>query len=550
MSVFDFEKEDTQLLHGGQEPDPTTGSRAVPIHQTTSYVFRDTDHARDLFALAEPGNIYTRIMNPTTDAFEKRVALLEDGTAAVGVASGMAAITYSILNVAKSGDEIVADSNLYGGTHNLFEHTLPRFGINVQLVDGSKPEEVKAAITDKTKAVFAETITNPSLNVTDIEAISDIAHAANIPLIVDNTFAPKFAKPLQWGADIIIHSATKWIGGHGTSIGGVVVDGGRFNWANGNFPDFTEPDESYGGVRYADLGPVAFATRLRVQLLRDIGAALSPHNAFAFLQGLETLHVRIERHNENALQVARFLEQHPQVDWVNFPGLESHPSHELAKKYFSSGFGSVITFGIKGGLEAGKKLINNIDLWSHVANVGDAKSLIIHPASTTHQQLSEEALQESGVSEELVRLAVGLEDIDNIIATLDEAIQVATGEGKVEQTEEDAIEWLLHSPFDRSNGLRQKVIAVSGTANTFEKAEQLAKNGFLVVDIDKVSSENKVDALFTDQSTVKNNVQAPIVWSESTVEVDGTQAAVIQDKDLLEEAVRIKSRKTKQSIRA
>lgn len=550
MSVFDFEKEDTQLLHGGQEPDPTTGSRAVPIHQTTSYVFRDTDHARDLFALAEPGNIYTRIMNPTTDAFEKRVALLEDGTAAVGVASGMAAITYSILNVAKSGDEIVADSNLYGGTHNLFEHTLPRFGINVQLVDGSKPEEVKAAITDKTKAVFAETITNPSLNVTDIETISDIAHAANIPLIVDNTFAPKFAKPLQWGADIIIHSATKWIGGHGTSIGGVVVDGGRFNWANGKFPDFTEPDESYGGVRYADLGPVAFATRLRVQLLRDIGAALSPHNAFAFLQGLETLHVRIERHNENALQVARFLEQHPQVDWVNFPGLESHPSHELAKKYFSSGFGSVITFGIKGGLEAGKKLINNIDLWSHVANVGDAKSLIIHPASTTHQQLSEEALQESGVSEELVRLAVGLEDIDNIIATLDEAIQIATGEGKVEQTEEDAIEWLLHSPFDRSNGLRQKVIAVSGTATTFEKAEQLAKNGFLVVDIDKVSSENKVDVLFTDQSTVKNNVQAPIVWSESTVEVDGNQAAIIQDKDLLEEAVRIKSRKTKQSIKA
>lgn len=547
MSAFDFEKEDTQLLHGGQEPDPTTGSRAVPIHQTTSYVFRDTDHARDLFALAEPGNIYTRIMNPTTDAFEKRVALLEDGTAAVGVASGMAAITYSILNVAKSGDEIVADSNLYGGTHNLFEHTLPRFGINVQLVDGSKPDEVQAAITDKTKAVFAETITNPSLNVTDIETISDIAHAANIPLIVDNTFAPKFAKPLQWGADIIIHSATKWIGGHGTSIGGVVVDGGRFNWANGKFPDFTEPDDSYGGVRYADLGPVAFATRLRVQLLRDIGAALSPHNAFAFLQGLETLHVRIERHNENALQVARFLEQHPQVDWVNFPGLETHPSHELAKKYFASGFGSVITFGIKGGLEAGKKLINNIDLWSHVANVGDAKSLIIHPASTTHQQLSEEALQESGVSEELVRLAVGLEDIDNIIATLDEAIQVATGEGVVEQTEEDAIEWLLHSPFDRSNELRQKVIAVSGTANTFEKVQKLTKNGFLVVDIENVSSENTVDVLFTDQSTVNNNVRAPIVWSEGTVEVDGNQAAIIQGKDILEEAVRIKSRKTKQS---
>src|SRR5699024_3720098 len=460
MSSFNFDKQDTILLHGGQEPDPTTGSRAVPIHQTTSYVFRDTDHARDLFALAEPGNIYTRIMNPTTDAFEQRVALLEDGSAAVGVASGMAAITYSILNVASSGDEIVADSNLYGGTHNLFEHTLPRFGIKVHLVDSTKSEEVKAAITDKTKAVFAETITNPSLNVTDIETISDIAHERHIPLIVDNTFAPKFAKPLQWGADIVIHSATKWIGGHGTSIGGVVVDGGRFDWANGNFPDFTEPDESYGGVRYADLGPVAFATRLRVQLLRDIGAALSPHNAFAFLQGLETLHVRIERHNENALQVAHFLEKHPQVEWVNFPGLKNHPSHELAKKYFSSGFGSVITFGIKGGLEAGKKLINNIELWSHVANVGDAKSLIIHPASTTHQQLSEEALEESGVSEELVRLAVGLEDIDNIIATLDSAIQIATGEGVIEQTEADAIEWLFHSPFDRSAGLRQKVIAV------------------------------------------------------------------------------------------
>lgn len=548
MTTFNFEKEDTQLLHGGQEPDPTTGSRAVPIHQTTSYVFRDTDHARDLFALAEPGNIYTRIMNPTTDAFEQRVALLEDGSAAVGVASGMAAITYAILNVAKSGDEIVADSNLYGGTHNLFEHTLPRFGITVHLVDGSKPEEVKAAITDKTKAVFAETITNPSLNVTDIEAVSDVAHAANIPLIVDNTFAPKFAKPLQWGADIVIHSATKWIGGHGTSIGGVVVDGGRFDWANGKFPDFTEPDESYGGVRYADLGPVAFATRLRVQLLRDIGAALSPHNAFAFLQGLETLHVRIERHNENALQVAHFLEKHPQVEWVNFPGLKDHPSHELAKKYFSSGFGSVITFGIKGGLEAGKKLINNIELWSHVANVGDAKSLIIHPASTTHQQLSEEALEESGVSEELVRLAVGLEDIDNIIATLDTAIQVATGEGVVEQTETDAIEWLFHSPFDRSSGLRQKVIAVSAAGNTFEKVQQLRKNGYQVVDIQQVTSEDTVDVLFTDQPTIKNNVQAPIVWSEGSVSVEENQTETIQERDIIEEAVRVKSRKTKHSV--
>ena len=301
MSEFKFQKDDTILLHGGQEPDPVTGSRAVPIHQTTSYVFRDTDHAKNLFALTESGNIYTRIMNPTTDAFEQRVALLEDGAAAVATSSGMAAITYAILNVASAGDEIVADSNLYGGTYNLFVHTLPRFGINVKIVDGTDPEAIKAAITDKTKAIFGETITNPSLNVFDIETVADIAHDHGIPLIIDNTFAPKFAKPIQWGADIVVHSATKWIGGHGTSIGGVVVDGGRFNWDNEKFPGFTEPDESYGGVRYADLGSVAFAIRLRVQLLRDTGASISPHNAFLLLQGLETLHVRLERHNENEI---------------------------------------------------------------------------------------------------------------------------------------------------------------------------------------------------------------------------------------------------------
>src|SRR5699024_3636921 len=428
MSSFNFDKQDTILLHGGQEPDPTTGSRAVPIHQTTSYVFRDTDHARDLFALAEPGNIYTRIMNPTTDAFEQRVALLEDGSAAVATASGMAAITYSILNVASAGDEIVADSNLYGGTYNLFVHTLPRLGIKVHIVDGSDPEAIRSAINDKTKAVFGETITNPSLNVFDVETVAEIAHEHNIPLIIDNTFAPKFAKPFHWGADIIVHSATKWIGGHGTSIGGVVVDGGRFNWDNPKFPGFTEPDESYGGVCFKDLGAMAFALKLRVQLLRDTGAAISPHNAFLLLQGLETLHVRLERHNENALKTAKFLQHHPGVEWINFPGLKNHPSHELANKYFTSGYGSIITFGIKGGLEAGKKLINNIELWSHVANVGDAKSLIIHPASTTHQQLDEAGLKKSGVTEELVRLAVGIEDIEDILGTLDAAIHHATGE--------------------------------------------------------------------------------------------------------------------------
>src|SRR5690625_3842306 len=422
MSSFNFQKEETILLHGGQEPDPVTGSRAVPIHQTTSYVFRDTDHARNLFALAETGNIYTRIMNPTTDAFEQRVALLEDGTAAVATASGMAAITYAILNVAEAGDEIVADSNLYGGTYNLFVHTLPRFGVNVKLVDGTDPEAIKNAITDKTKAIFGETITNPSLNVFDIETVATIAHEHGIPLIIDNTFAPKFAKPIQWGADIVVHSATKWIGGHGTSIGGVVVDGGRFNWNSDKFPGFTEPDASYGGVRYADLGAPAFALKLRVQLLRDIGASLSPQSAFLLLQGLETLHLRIARHNENAETVVAYLKDHPAVEWVNFPGLQDHPSHELAHKYFTEGYGSVITFGIKGGRDAGRDLIDNVKLWSHVANVGDAKSLIIHPASTTHQQLDEAGLKKSGVTEELVRLAVGLESTDDILKDLDQAI--------------------------------------------------------------------------------------------------------------------------------
>src|SRR5699024_6962184 len=391
MSNFHFFNPETALLHAGQEPDPTTGSRAVPIYQTTSYVFRDTEHAQNLFGLQEPGNIYSRIMNPTVDAFEQRMAQLEDGSAAVATSSGMAAITLSILNIAGAGDEIIADSNLYGGTYNLFAHTLPRYGIEIKFVDGTDPEAIRAAFTSKTKAVFGEIITNPSLNIFDVETIGAIAHEHGVPLIIDNTFAtPYLTKPLQWGADIVVHSATKWIGGHGTTIGGIVIDGGRFNWNNGKFPGFTEPDESYNGLRYADLGIAAFATKLRVQLLRDIGAALSPHNAFHLLQGLETLHLRIERHNKNAEEVAAFLKKHRAVEWVNFPGLKEHPSHQLAKKYLASGFGSIITFGIKGGREAGRKLINNVSLWSHVANVGDAKSLIIHPASTTHQQLSAE----------------------------------------------------------------------------------------------------------------------------------------------------------------
>ncbi|MET3697613.1 O-acetylhomoserine sulfhydrylase [Bacillus oleivorans] len=426
---FEAYQPETLLLHGGQEPDPATGSRAVPIYQTTSYVFKNTEHAQNLFALAEQGNIYTRIMNPTVDVFEKRMALLEGGAAAVATSSGAAAIAFAILNIAGAGDEIVASSDLYGGTFNLFSATLPRYGINVKFVDPTDPENFRAAITDKTKAIFAEIIGNPSLHVLDVEKVAAVAHDNGVPLIVDNTFASPIAcQPIKWGADIVVHSATKWIGGHGTSIGGVVVDGGTFDWNSERFPGFTEPDRSYHGLRYAtDVGNVGFAIKLRVQLLRDIGACLSPQNAFLFLQGLETLHLRIERHTENALKLAQYLQDHPAVEWVSYPGLEQHSSHEVAKKYFRTGFGSIVNFGIKGGREAGRKVIDNVQLWSHVANVGDAKSLIIHPASTTHQQLSPEELKLTGVTEELIRLSVGIESIQDIIHDLDRAIFVATG---------------------------------------------------------------------------------------------------------------------------
>lgn len=420
---------ETLLLHGGQSPDPTTGSRAVPIYQTTSYVFESTEHAQNLFSLSEPGNIYTRIGNPTVDVFEQRIALLEGGAAAVATSSGMAAISLAILNIAGAGDEIVAATNLYGGTYNLFAVTLPRYGINVKFVDPTDPENFREAITDKTKAVFAEIIGNPSLHVLDVEGVAKVAHENGIPLIVDNTFAsPISCKPIESGADIVVHSATKWIGGHGTTIGGVVVDGGVFNWNTEKFPGFTEPDRSYNGVRYAvDFGNLGFAIKLRVQLLRDLGACLSPQNAFLLLQGLETLHLRVERHNENAQKLAEILQEHPAVEWVTYPGLEDHPSHELAQKYLKNGFGSVIVFGIKGGRDAGRKLIDNVKLWSHVANVGDAKSLIIHPASTTHQQLSADELKLTGVTEELIRLSVGIESIQDIVADLDQAIFAATG---------------------------------------------------------------------------------------------------------------------------
>lgn len=416
---------ETLAVHAGQQIDPATMSRAVPIYQTTSYGFRDTDHAANLFALKEFGNIYTRIMNPTSDVFEQRVAALEGGAAALAVSSGQAAITYSILNIAGAGDEIVSSASLYGGTYNLFAITLPKLGITVKFVDPPNPENFRAAITSKTKAVFAETIGNPRGDVLDIAAVADIAHENGVPLIIDSTFTTPFLlRPLDHGADIVLHSATKFMGGHGTSIGGIVVDGGKFDWkASGKFPGLTEPDPSYHGVVYADaVGPIAYIIKMRVQLLRDMGAALSPFNSFLLLQGLETLHLRMERHSSNTLAVAKFLEAHPAVEWVNYSGLESHASYELAKRYLPNGQGAILTFGIKGGIEAGKKVINAVKLFSHLANVGDSKSLIIHPASTTHQQLSEEEQISAGVQPGMIRLSVGTEGIKDIINDLEQAL--------------------------------------------------------------------------------------------------------------------------------
>ncbi|MER1958282.1 MAG: O-acetylhomoserine aminocarboxypropyltransferase/cysteine synthase family protein [Solibacillus sp.] len=423
---------ETLLLHGGQKPDPVTGAIAVPIYRTTAYAFKDTAHAQRLFALEEAGNIYSRIMNPTVGAFEERVALLEGGTAAVALSSGAAAVAFSILNLAGAGDEIVAAGSLYGGTYNLFATTLPRYGITVKFVDESDPENFRAAITDKTKAVYAEIIGNPSLKVLDIEAVANIAHENGLPLLIDSTFAsPYGSNPIEFGADVVIHSATKWIGGHGTTIGGVVVDAGKFDWTQGRHAVFTEPDSSYHGIRYGiDAAGASFATKLRVQLLRDFGPTLSADAAFNFLQGLETLHLRIVRHNENAQKVAEYLRNHPFVEYVNYNGFENFATHDLAKKYLKNGFGSIITFGIKGGREAGREVIDNVALFSHVANVGDAKSLIIHPASTTHQQLSAEELKIAGVSEELIRLSIGLEAVEDIIADLEQAlakVSVAVG---------------------------------------------------------------------------------------------------------------------------
>jgi O-acetylhomoserine (thiol)-lyase len=417
---------DTLAIHGGQEADTATNARAVPIYQTTSYVFNDADHAARLFALQEFGNIYTRIMNPTTDIFEKRIAALEGGAAALALASGQAAETLTILTLARAGDEIVSTTSLYGGTYNLFHYTLPKLGITVRFVDAADYDGLRAAINDKTRAVYTETIGNPKLDISDIERLAEIAHEAGLPLIIDNTTpSPALCRPIEWGADIIINSATKFIGGHGTSIGGIIVDAGRFDWkASGRFPDFTEPDPSYHGVSYTEaFGPLAFIIKARVQGLRDTGGCLSPFNAFLLLQGAETLHLRMQRHSENALEVARFLQAHEAVEWVNYPGLESSEYYALAQKYLPDGAGAIITFGIRGGYEAGKNFINSLKLFSLLANIGDAKSLVIHPASTTHAQLSDEEQRATGVTPELIRLSVGIEDVRDIKADLDRALK-------------------------------------------------------------------------------------------------------------------------------
>jgi len=422
----------TLALHAGQVADPTTGARAVPIYQTTSYVFKSTEHAANLFALKEFGNIYTRIMNPTTDVFEQRIAALEGGTGALAVASGQSAISLALLAITRLGDEIVSANNLYGGTYQLFHYTFPKLGRGATFVDSRKPDAFKRAITEKTRAIYIETIGNPKLDVPDFEAIAKIAHDAGVPLVVDNTVGVGLIRPIDYGADILANSATKYIGGHGTSIGGVIVDAGKFNWNNGKFPEFTEPDPSYHGLVYWDalsnvpgMGNVAFILKVRVTLLRDIGPALSPFNSFLFLQGLETLPLRQRQHAQNALAIAEYLKGHPLVSWVTYPGLKDDPSYPVASKYLKTGFGGIVGFGIKGGLEAGKRFINSVKLLSHLANIGDAKSLVIHPASTTHQQLSKEEQEETGVTADYIRLSIGLEDVEDIMTDIDQALKKA-----------------------------------------------------------------------------------------------------------------------------
>ena len=420
-------KFETIALHGGQEPDPATLSRGVPVYRTSSYVFKDSQHAADLFALKVPGNIYTRLMNPTHDILEKRVAQLEGGAAAVAIASGTSAIHYTIINICAAGDEIVSANNLYGGTYTMFDNILPQFGIHSRLVDPENPDNFEKAINDKTRLLYIETIGNPKLAFTDIEAVAKIAQKHNLPLVVDSTFTtPYLFQPFDYGANIVIHSLTKWLGGHGAGIGGIVVDGANFDWTDKKFKLFNQPDESYHGVRWAhdlgDMNPIAFALRLRLIPLRNLGACISPDNAWFFLQGIETLPLRMERHCQNALNVAEYLKKHPKVSWVNYPGLKDDPTYPVASKYLKKGFGSMVAFGVKAGKAAAEKFINNVELFSHLANVGDAKSLALHPASTTHSQLNEQQLRETGITPEFIRLSIGIENIDDIIADIEQSL--------------------------------------------------------------------------------------------------------------------------------
>lgn len=435
-TVQNFHPE-TLALHAGYDPDPTTGARAVPIYQTTSYVFRDAAHAADLFSLKEPGNIYTRLMNPTTDVLEKRVAALEGAAGSLAVASGQSAISLALLNIAQAGDEIAAADNLYGGTYTLFHYTFKRLGITVRFFPSGDLEAARAVITEKTRAVYAETVGNPKLNVTDIRALADLAHEHGVPLVIDNTTAPYLVRPIEHGADIVVYSATKFIGGHGTSLGGLIVDSGQFDWTSGKFPLIAGPDPSYHGIDFVEalkpLGNIAYLVKARVTLLRDLGPALSPFNAFLLLQGLETLPLRMIRHSENALAVARFLEGHPAVTWVNYPGLDSSPEQSRARRYLPNGAGAIIGFGIRGASQAGQRFINALQLISHLANIGDAKSLAIHPASTTHQQLSEQEQAATGTTPDFIRLSIGIEHIDDILADIAQALDAAVKGGAHER---------------------------------------------------------------------------------------------------------------------
>ena len=424
MSLPKNSHPDTILLHAGYEPDPTTGAMSVPIYQTAAYQFRDSEHALNLFSLKEKGNIYTRIMNPTTDVFEQRMAALEGGVGALAFASGHAAIVGAICNIAQTGDEIVSSSTLYGGTYNMFSNTLPRLGIKVNFADGN-PEAMEKAITPNTKALYAETIGNPKMGVADIEGMAEVAHKNGIPLIIDATFTPYINRAIDFGADVVIHSATKFIDGHGTGIGGIVIDAGKFNYDSEKFPLMSKPDPSYHGLRFCDIGETAYIARMRTQILRDMGGCLSPFNSFLFAKGLETLHLRMERHSDNALTVAKFLEAHEKVAWVSYPGLESHADRALAKKYLPRGAGAIMAFGVKGGLQVGRNFIDGLNLFTHAANIGDARSLVIHPASTTHSQLDDEQKKSAGVSDGLIRLSVGIENIDDIISDLKSALEKA-----------------------------------------------------------------------------------------------------------------------------